>query len=177
MLKSSSNQPQKGFTLIELMVVVVIVSVVTSISIMSLGTSDQNKLTTQQNQLKSLLKLVRDQATFDRKLYLIVPDEKGLTTHVFIKNQWKKSSKIEFIAWQPALTVVWEVDESFAQKQQLPDAGWMFWPTGDVLDGAIAFSVGGDKFTAPKKEDIAKVSWNDILQFETETGSGLDDTP
>lgn len=176
-MNSPRAQYQKGFTLIELMVVVVIISVVTSISILSLGAGDQNKLTAQQNQLTSLLSLARDQSTFDRKLYLVVPDKKGLTTHVFDENKWQKSSKVEFVAWKPGLTVQWSVDEVFAQKQQLPEAGWMFWPTGEVLEGDVSFAIGGDKFTAPKKENIVNISWNDILQFDVETGGGLDDAP
>ncbi len=169
-------QQSKGFTLIELMVVVVIVSVVTSISILSLGGGDQRKLTAQTNQLKSLLMLVRDQSTFDRKLYLVVPDESGLTTHVFHQNKWQESPKVALLEWKPGMVVEWSVDETFAKKQQLPEAGWMFWPTGEVLEGAVSFAMGGDKFTAPKKENIVKVSWNELLQFEVEIGSALDDT-
>ncbi|VAW48612.1 hypothetical protein MNBD_GAMMA03-92 [hydrothermal vent metagenome] len=178
MMKMLRTQHQKGFTLIELMVVVVIVSVVTSISILSLGASDQNKLTAQQNQLKTLLVLVRDQSTFDRKLYLVVPEKTGLTTHVFIENKWKESPKIEFLAWQPGLTASWEVDEAFAQQQQLPEAGWMFWPTGDVLEGTVVFSVGKDDGSiASEKENTAKVAWNDMLQFDADTEDMLDETP
>jgi len=176
-MKPSSIQSQQGFTLIELMVVVVIVSVVTSMSLLSLSGGDQSKLSAQQNQLKTLLSLVRDQSTFDRKLYLLVPDDKGLTTHVFEQNKWKESPKVEFVAWKPGVIVEWSVDETFAQKQQLPKAGWMFWPTGEVLEGEVSFAVGGDKFTAPKKENIVKVSWNDILQFDVETGGEFDDAP
>lgn len=175
MMTPSSIRRQKGFTLIELMVVVVIVSVVTSMSLLSLSGGDQSKLTAQQNQLKTLLSLVRDQSTFDRKLYLVVPDEKGLTTHVFYQNKWKESPKVEFLAWKSGLIVQWSVDEVFAQKQQLPEEGWMFWPTGEVLEGDISFAIGGDKFTAPKKENIVTVSWNDILQFDVETGKALDE--
>lgn len=167
-MKSSHTQYQQGFTLIELMVVVVIISVVTSISVLSLSGGDKSKLTAQQNQLKMLLSLVRDQSTFDRRLYLVVPDETGLTTHVFEQNKWKKSPKVEFLAWKNGLTVQWSVDKVFAQKQQLPEAGWMFWPTGEVLQGDVTFAVGGDKFTAPNKESIVTVSWNDILQFDAD---------
>jgi len=167
-MKQSHIQHQQGFTLIELMVVVVIISVVTSISVLSLSGGDKSKLTAQQNQLKMLLSLVRDQSTFDRKLYLVVPDETGLTTHIFEQNKWKASPKIEFLAWKNGLTVQWSVDKVFAQKQQLPEAGWMFWPTGEVLQGDVSFAVGGDKFTAPNKENIVTVSWNDILQFDAD---------
>ncbi|VAW45535.1 hypothetical protein MNBD_GAMMA04-740 [hydrothermal vent metagenome] len=175
MMKFSPIRHQQGFTLIELMVVVVIVSVVTSISILSLSGGDQRKLTAQQNQFKAWLSLVRDQSTFDRKLYLVVPDEKGLTAHVYYQNSWKKSPNVEFLAWKSGVTVQWSVDDVFAQKQQLPEAGWMFWPTGEVLEGDVSFAIGGDKFTAPKKENIAKVLWNDILQFDIETGQALDE--
>jgi len=120
--------------------------------------------------------LVRDQSTFDRKLYLVVPDESGLTTHVFHQNKWQESSKVALLEWKPGMIVEWSVDEIFAEKQQLPEAGWMFWPTGEVLEGAVSFAMGGDKFTAPKKENIVKVSWNELLQFEVEIGSTLDDT-
>ncbi|MCF6254077.1 MAG: prepilin-type N-terminal cleavage/methylation domain-containing protein [Thiomicrorhabdus sp.] len=167
-MKSPRAKQQQGFTLIELMVVVVIISVVTSVSVLSLSGGDKSKLTAQQNQLKMLLSLVRDQSTFDRKLYLVVPDEAGLTTYIFAQNKWKKSPKVEFLAWKNGLTVQWSVDKVFAQKQQLPEPGWIFWPTGDVLQGDVSFSIGGDKFTAPKKENIVTVSWNDILQFDAD---------
>jgi len=167
-MKVPPPKHQKGFTLIELMVVIVIISVVTTISILSLNGGDKSKLIVQQNQLKTLLNSVRDQSTFDRKLYLVVPDETGLTMYVFEQNKWKKSPKVEFLAWKNGLTVQWSVDEVFAQKQQLPEPGWMFWPTGEVLKGGVSFAMGGDKFTAPNKENIVSVSWNDILQFEAD---------
>ncbi len=159
---------QAGFTLIELMVVVVIVSVVTSISILSLGSSDQKKRLSQQNQIKTLLTFVRDQSTFDRKLYLVVPKKEGLTTYVFSDNVWKVSPKVDFLAWQPGLAFRWTVDDVFADKQQLPEAGWMAWPTGDVLEGEIVFWVG-DWNTKPKKEDRVRVSWDGLLRFDSVT--------
>ncbi len=168
---------QKGFTLIELMVVVVIVSVVTSISLLALGGGEQRKLTSQTQQLKTLLTWVRDQSTFDRKLYLVVPDEEGLITYVFHQNRWQESSKIDELAWQPGIRVSWLVDEVFAYNQQLPEAGWMFWPTGEVLEGEVSFAIGGDKFRAPKKENIIRLTWNELLQFNVETGAVLHDTP
>jgi len=166
---TSPSSKQAGFTLIELMVVVVIVSVVTSISILSLGPSEQAKLTTQQNQLKTLLGFVRDQSTFDRKLYLVTPDDKGLTTHVFTKNKWQKADKVAFLAWQAGINASWKVDEDYAQQQQLPDPGWLFWPTGEVLEGEAYFSVGENAFQNSNKAEVSTVVWDGLLQFESST--------
>ncbi len=148
------------------MVVVVIISVVTTMSVLSMSGGDKSKLTAQENQLKAFLGLVRDQSAFNRRLYLVVPDKTGLKTYVLLKKKWETASKVDFLAWSSGVTVSWSVDETFAKNQQLPEAGWMFWPTGETLEGDITLSVGGDAFRAPEKENIVKVSWNDLLQFD-----------
>lgn len=165
--KQRLSAKQAGFTLIELMVVVVIIAVVTSIGVMSLSSNDQARLTNQKNQFKSFMNLVRDQSSFDRALYLVSPDERGLTTYVFKQGAWKTASKVEFFPWQQGLTIDWSFDKSFAQKQQLPKSGWMFWPSGEALAGSVTFSLEGEQTPFQTDEhDDNSVVWNGLLQFE-----------
>jgi general secretion pathway protein H len=166
---------QHGFTLIELMVVVVIMAVVLSVGMLSLRPSDAALLTTQQSQLKSLLRLASDHAAFEQRLYLVAPDEQGLTTYVFTDQAWSVSSKMVFLPWQAGLSVQWNTDLTFAEQNQLPQAGWLFWPSGEVLPGEVEMQLDGQTMSqvAPSKTNSVKqtdkvttVVWDGLLNFE-----------
>jgi len=165
---------QAGFTLIELMVVLVIIAVVTGVTVMSLTSNTQAKINSQKSQLISYLGLVRDQSTFDLKMYLLVPDQQGLIPYDFSRGKWQKSQKIKPLNWKEGLVVDWKLNKRFTQQQNLPKAGWVFWPNGEVLKGKVTFSLlensnsSGRKYKADEAEQNS-VIWNGLLQFEAES--------
>ena len=69
---------QAGFTLIELMVVVVIVSVLLASAVLSLKPNESATLRQQTIAFKGALIAMCDQATFDQHIYVLVPKKKGI---------------------------------------------------------------------------------------------------
>ncbi|WP_127471109.1 prepilin-type N-terminal cleavage/methylation domain-containing protein [Thiomicrorhabdus aquaedulcis] len=169
---SAKVHRQRGFTLIELMVVVVIMAVVLSVGMLSLRPSDSAILNTQQGQLKSALRLVSDYAAFEQRLYLMAPTQDGLTTYVLTDQAWSVSSQVAFLPWQAGLSVEWNTDLTFAQQNQLPQAGWLFWPSGEVLPGEVKIQLDGQtQLTSNAKggkvAGVTTVVWDGLLNFET----------
>ena len=171
-LESLVNQTkpikQMGFTLIELMVVVVIMSIVVAIGVISMGGNEQATLRAQQGSAKALLSFVRDKSTIKQQLYLVAPDEQGLSTYVQKAGKWEIDSEVKALEWQPGVTVDWEVDNrAFAQQQNLPKEGWVFWPSGDVLVGAIVMKPKQASAKAGLLDGFSSYSfrWNGLLQF------------
>ena len=160
---------QSGFTLIELMVVMVIMSVVVSVAVISLGGNEQTTLRAQQSSAKALLTFVRDKSAIKQQMYLVAPDKAGLTTYVLKTGKWQVDNRIEKLAWQEGLDIEWQVDNTaFAQQQNLPSEGWVFWPSGDVLGGAIYMrSLQTKQATGPQDWSSYSFSWNEVLQFSS----------
>jgi len=168
-------QRQLGFTLIELMVVMVIISVVVSVGMISMGGNEQSTLRAQERSIKALLSYVRDQSALKQQLYLVAADEDGLSTYHLVKGRWQQDSTVQVLSWQEGVNVEWEVERSpFTQQQELPKEGWVFWPSGDVLAGAIFIQSLQDK-QASSLENLSSYSfrWNGLLQFTALDEDGL----
>ncbi|WP_373019687.1 prepilin-type N-terminal cleavage/methylation domain-containing protein [Thiomicrorhabdus sp.] len=170
----SRRVAQSGFTLIELMVVVVIMSVVVTVGMMSIGSSEQATLRSQERSVKSLLSFVRDQAALKQRLYLVAVDEKGLSAYSQQRGKWQKDEKIDSLAWSESLQVEWTIDnQQFARQQNLPREGWVFWPSGDVMAGSVLFSPRSNSSLRGKQaESSYSVHWNGLLQFDAEQENG-----
>ncbi|MEA3405617.1 MAG: prepilin-type N-terminal cleavage/methylation domain-containing protein [Pseudomonadota bacterium] len=160
-------QRQLGFTLIELMVVMMIISVVVSVGMISMGGNEQSTLRAQERSVKALLSYVRDQSALKQQLYLVAADETGLTTYHLVKGRWQQDSTVEVLSWQDGLSVEWEVENSpFTQQQDLPKEGWVFWPSGDVLAGAVFIqSLQSKQATSLDNASSYSFRWNGLLQF------------
>ena len=158
---------QAGFTLIELMVVVVIMAVVVAVGILSLGRLNQDRLQTEQAKIESLLQQVMDEATFKQKLVLMVPDEQGLQFFSQNNYQWQKDSKLSPIKWNANFTIDWDIDNTLISQQSLPKAdgrslqGWLFWPSGEVVAGEITLTM-----IEQNQETSTSIIWNERLQFK-----------
>ena len=77
------SESQQGFTLIELMVVVVIIGVMAALSTMSVGGNDMRRLQSEANRLQQFITLTQDEAIFRQKnfgLYLSSSNEYSLLT-------------------------------------------------------------------------------------------------
>jgi len=160
----NKHKSQQGFTLIELMVVVVIMSVVVSVGILSLGRFNQDLLENQQAKIESYFTQIADQSTFSQTMYLIVPDDEGLTPFKYVDYQWQSVEDMSVLLWHSGFVAEWEVDEHFAEQQSLPRPGWVFWPSGDVLAGKILLKSINDGVADPADNEVA-LSWNESLEF------------
>ncbi|BCN94326.1 hypothetical protein THMIRHAM_21110 [Thiomicrorhabdus immobilis] len=151
--------------MIELMVVVVIMSVVVSVGILSLGRFSQDLLDNQQAKIESYIKQVSDQAVFGQQMYLIVPDAQGLTTYRFNSREWLEDEQLAIFPWHDGFMVSWELDETFVQQQQLPRPGWVFWPSGEAIAGKIHLKIlGTDSSDSTAKTEMT-LSWDETLVF------------
>lgn len=153
---------QRGFTLIELIVVLVIMGVVVSVGVISLGSFNQDLAENQRANIQSLLQQVADQSAFSQKLFLITPDESGLTTYWLKDKKWQVADTLSAMPWQAGFKVDWDVDENLTSQQKLPDPGWLFWPSGEVIPGEIVLTGVSDNSTSL----VVTLSWNEALEFE-----------
>lgn len=152
-----SQTAQQGFTLIELMVVVLIIAVLLSAGLVSLSPSDSALMRKQAKQLQGALQQTCDQAAFSQSLMALVPGDQGLSMQQLTQGKWRDYSGAQNLAWQAGIKATWEMDEMLAKAQKLTPPGWICWPSGEVLEGKVEFEMG----------DLQKtVRWNAILRFE-----------
>lgn len=157
----NSRKYQQGFTLIELMVVVVIMAVVVSVGVLSLGRINQDLGSSQQAKIESMLKQVQDESAFKQKLFLLVPSEQGLTPYWFVNQQWQAHSEIEPYQWHSGFHREWQINETLTRQQNLPEPGWLFWPSGDVTEGQIKLQLMSEE----AGNQPVVIEWNSTLEF------------
>lgn len=152
-----SHRQQQGFTLIELLVVVVIVAVLLSVTVLSVKPNEAAKVRQQTQAFKGLLLAMCDQAAFQQTLFLLMPSESGLSVAKWQAKTWQASERFMDQAWLQGIEMDWMVDVELAKQQQWPAAGWMCWPSGEVMAGQIRFKLG---------EAQTELSWDPLLRFE-----------
>jgi len=162
---ANTSKAQKGFTLIELMVVVVIMSVVVSVGVLSLGRVNQDLADNQKAKVESFFKQVADQSAFSQKLYLVAPDDKGLSVYLFLNAEWLSDESMDTLIWHEGFSVSWELDEHFVQQQNLPRPGWLFWPSGEVVAGKIVLESLISEQNDSTSESEMTINWNESLEF------------
>ena len=146
---------QAGFTLIELMVVVVIIAVVLAAGLMSFGSHDGGQLREQWAKTQGLIQTACDQAAFKQRLVLIGVDKQGLSVYYQVAGQWTQADNIQPLSWTPETQVEWRAEPSMQQRMQLPKPGWLCWPGGLLTEGEI-------------RADGQVLSWNQTMQFKLE---------
>lgn len=166
LLKQLARNPsaENGFTLIEVMVVVVIISIVLSVGMLSLNQNEQNQLRAQTIKVKSLLEFVSDLSALEQKMYLVVPETTGLTTYRSVKGVWEPSSKVSAMSW--VVEAEWQTEPSVVQRYELPKPGWVFWPSGEVTHGSITLMTLSQKLQQQKVIEPLMIQWNVFLQFD-----------
>jgi len=142
-------------------------SVVVAVGMISMGGNEQATVRAQERSAKALLSYVRDKAAIKQQLFLVAPDEIGLTTYRLTAGKWQTDEGIEPLVWDERLTITWDIDNmAFAQQQNLPKAGWVFWPSGDVLAGSIEMSSVPNNQTSSLDETSSySFRWDGLLQF------------
>ncbi len=148
---------QQGFTLIELMVVVVIVAILLTAVVISIQPSESSKVRQQIGAVKGWMQSVCDRAAFDQRIYVMMPTQTGMTFARQVKQEWLTPPKARELTWLDGLTVDWQINETSPLQQSLPKPGWLCWPSGEMLGGELQFTLG-------KTQRILR--WNAIGQFE-----------
>ncbi|MBE0494039.1 MAG: prepilin-type N-terminal cleavage/methylation domain-containing protein [Thiomicrospira sp.] len=144
---------QKGFTLIELMVVVVIIAVVLAAGLMSFGSHEGSQLRAQWAKTQGLIQTACDQAAFKQRLVLIGIDEQGLKVYYQTNGQWTQADNIKTLSWSPGFEVQWRTEPTMQERMQLPQPGWLCWPGGLITEGEI-------------RADGQILAWDQALKFE-----------
>ncbi|BBP42670.1 hypothetical protein THMIRHAT_04160 [Thiosulfativibrio zosterae] len=152
-----NRHSQQGFTLIELMVVVLIVAVLLAVGMVSMAPNDSALLRQQVKQVQGALQQTCDQAAFSQHMMALVPSDKGLEMLEVSQGQWQAFAGAKDMAWLAGIRVTWQADETVAKAQKLTRPGWICWPSGEILPGEMRFQSTDLK---------AQLSWNPILRFE-----------
>ncbi|WP_044407927.1 type II secretion system protein [Thiomicrospira microaerophila] len=147
---------QRGFTLIELMVVVAIVAIILAAGVMSLGGRDNQQHRQHWAQIQGLLQTACDQAAFNQKIYLVAVTEQGLEAFVREQGEWL-AAKMNKVNWPQDTKPRWQLDALLQERWQLPEPGWMCWPSGLVSEGEIGLS---------RTDGAQTLRWDEGLYFE-----------
>lgn len=161
MYKRFLSTSQQGFTLIELMVVIVILAVLLSTAVMSLKPSESAELRKQTIAFKGALIAICDKSAFDQHIYVIVPEKNKFSIKRLQQGSWLDVQLIDerSMLWHEAVKVSWSLNEELAKSYGLEKAGWMCWPSGEVNAGEITF----------KLNHLSNhLQWNEILDFTLE---------
>lgn len=140
----------RGFTLLELLVVVVIVSLTTLLSVAWLGGDGQQRLDKAADRLRSDLSLAHGIAASQQAIIGWQPTAQGyrFVTWRFVQNdggwQWVPlaSERLAPQTWPAALTLTTDLsrDAPPADGESMPQLIW--WPNGEVLGGRLTLQYG-----------------------------------
>jgi type II secretion system protein H len=142
----------RGFTLLELLVVVVIVSLATTLSVAWLGGDDHRRLDAATERLHSDLSLARDVAFLDQQVIGWQADNQG---YRFVT--WRYEPATGVWRWVPfdsprlapqAWPIPLSVESVSASAPSVPSADMprlVWWPNGEVIGGRLTLGHNGTK--------------------------------
>ncbi|MHB0776776.1 GspH/FimT family pseudopilin [Halomonas sp. WWR20] len=140
----------RGFTLLELLVVVVIVSLATTLSVAWLGGDDHRRLDAATERLRSDLTLARDVAFLDQRIIGWQADARGyqFVTWRYVPDtgEWRwvplESQRLSPQTWPTSLSI----DSVSAGAPSTADADMprlVWWPNGEVIGGRLIIGHDG----------------------------------
>jgi len=149
---------QAGFTLIELMVVVIIISLLLTAGMLALRPSESARLQQTLAQVRTWLQSSCDQAAFAGTLVAIVPSEQALKALMLRQDRWvsleSEFPRPEGVQWR------WQgvrpVPEDTAPLHQ---RAWLCWPEGEMTPGSLTARVDGE---------ADRLRWDDWGRFVLE---------
>ncbi len=126
---------QSGFTLIELMVVLVIVAVMLRMVVLSLSPNTQTRLQLTAEKAKGMMQMACDQAAMRQSLVLIEPSDKQLQAWMSVKQNDQKVASTdssspkapslvwqalgEPLSWPEAVAVTWVLPSQIRTQNEL----------------------------------------------------------
>ncbi|WP_043527778.1 GspH/FimT family pseudopilin [Litchfieldella xinjiangensis] len=140
----------RGFTLLELLVVVVIVSLATTLSVAWLGGDDHQRLDAATERLHSDLSLARDVAFLDQRIIGWLADDRGYRFVTWRPRQdgdgWDwvplDSQRLAPQTWPVPLAIEsLSASAPSAPGTDMPRLVW--WPNGEVIGGRLVLGHGG----------------------------------
>ncbi len=157
LVTGKDNMKQAGFTLIELMIVLVVLAVVLAVGIVAMTPSKSAVINQQVALVKGGLQQTCDQAAFGQRVFALIPSDKGLSMRYLRQQKWHDFEASKQVSWSEEFKVSWVVDEDVAKQNNLATPGWLCWPSGEVLEGSVTFELD---------DYFAKLSWDSFLRFE-----------
>ncbi|MBN2648009.1 MAG: prepilin-type N-terminal cleavage/methylation domain-containing protein [Thiotrichales bacterium] len=138
---------QSGFTLIELMVVLLVVGILLSAVSLSFRSSDQALTRQQANQIQALFLYAQDQATFTQRTQLVVADDQGLKLYHWRQGEWQADARVKAVSWPATFKVRWQQASPSVERDGLLANGWWILPQGEAQAGEIVWQQGQSSAT------------------------------
>lgn len=183
-LTGSKHARQTGFTMIEIMVVMVVVGLLASLAIVNLGGgSQQREMTSKIRELYVLMQTASEQAILNNEEFGLVIDEQGYRFVVFdeLEQQWKSQSERLFqgrgFPESMSVTLFSEGDiprlargdeeEEDEENQLRPDI--VFYSSGETTPFELEF------LATPSSDRVYRLVADGLNEIEMKTPSDTDD--
>jgi general secretion pathway protein H len=122
---------QAGFTLLEILIVIVIIAIVLSFSILSIDTEPE-KLDNETDRLTALMEMVAEEAVMNSREYRLLIEEQGYSFQVFQGGKWQNS------------------DDEIFRRRQLPEG---FYLSAEIENQSMPIASSAEE----KGEPIASI--------------------
>ncbi|BBP45051.1 hypothetical protein THMIRHAS_04240 [Thiosulfatimonas sediminis] len=159
---------QRGFTLLELMVVLLVIGVLLSAGMLSLQNNDAAQSREQAAKIQGLFKQAQDQATWTQRTHLVGVSAQGLQVYQWSQGRWQTASKLQPLSWSALWTVEWQLPLNqppfflVDDARQVTLAGWLLLPNGEAQLGQISWQLTNQGGDAP----LSVLQWDRWLNFE-----------
>ncbi len=139
MYNASTPSKQVGFTLIEVLIVVAIISVMTSVILFSIDLTGTQKARTLAKEIRFTMRYASDEAILTGTPHAIElsKNSRQLTVLTYAQGGWKKSQLTQAIKWGEAINISLVVGDAVVEEKDEDEEGGksekpyvLFWSTG-----------------------------------------------
>jgi type II secretion system protein H len=160
----------RGFTLIEIMVVLVIMTVFLAIVILGFERIESRRVQQQADELTIWLKYVADSAIFDGVVYGVDLSPDTLQAYGYSRGQWGQSLTMEKFIFKAPIAIEFQLGQdasliATADKNDKIDVAVM--PELVFMPGGIVEPKGSFVISA-KQQDSINIYWNDSGMLESQ---------